>query len=148
MLIGGIAVGFYGYQRPSGVPEYGIVETRPDLDFWYNPIVKNYYRLLVALKEMGKDTSRLENEVFDRYKTYLRIQYSTFKTEFLPQMKGLDSFDKCYKRAKIIDFDGYKLSIIGFSDLMKNKEAVNREIDRSDIAELKRIRKSKEEDDK
>ena len=144
MLIGGIAVGFYGYQRPSGVAKYGIQETKPDLDFWYNPRLKNYYKLLAALKELGKDTSRLENEVFDPHKTYLRIQYPTFKTEFLPQMKGLELFEKCFSRVKHVDFDGYRLSIIGFSDLMKNKEAVGREIDRSDTIELKKIRKGKD----
>lgn len=138
MLIGGISVAFYGYQRPSGVNALGIVETKPDLDFWYNPRIKNYYNLLTALKELGKDTSRLENEVFDPKRTYLRIQHATFKTEFLPQMKGLEEFERCFLRARVVEFDGYRLPIIGFSDLMKNKEAVDREIDRSDIKELRK----------
>jgi predicted nucleotidyltransferase len=61
-------------------------------------------------------------------------------------MKGLEPFEKCFSRVKHVDFDGYRLSIIGFADLMKNKEAVGREIDRSDIIELKKIRKSKGKD--
>ncbi|MEQ8533517.1 MAG: hypothetical protein RIB86_16800 [Imperialibacter sp.] len=32
MLIGGIVGGFHGYQKLSGVAEYGILEYKPDLD--------------------------------------------------------------------------------------------------------------------
>lgn len=139
MLIGGVAVAFYGYQRPSGVPAFGVQETKPDLDFWYNPRVKNFYNILAALREMGKDTSRLEAEVFDSKKTYLKIQHQSFKTEFLPQMVGLASFEKCFLNVKIVALDGYDLPIIGFSDLIRNKEAVNREIDKTDLEVLKKM---------
>ena len=61
--------------------------------------------------------------------------------EFLPQMLGLDSFDKCINRSEKVILDGNSLFIISYEDLIKNKSKVNREIDQKDIEELKRIKK-------
>lgn len=142
MVIGGVAVGFYGYQRPSSI-SYHQIEPTPDIDFWYNPSIKNYHNLLKALKDLGTDTSRLEQEIFDRDKTYLRIQNPTFKCEFLPRLEGLESFDKCRLHATDVEYDGNRIKIIGYSDLLKNKEAVARDVDKTDIAELRRRNKKR-----
>lgn len=141
ILIGGTAVAYYGYQRPSGVLQ-GNLDMKYDVDFWYQPTVSNYYRLLNALKALGVDTSRLENLVFDPKKTFLRIPHDTFRTEFLPQVKGLDSFERSKKSSKVINLDGNEISIISYKDLIINKKSVDRDIDRTDIEELKKRNKS------
>jgi predicted nucleotidyltransferase len=138
LIIGGVAVGFYGYQRISGAGFPGRPEIIHDIDFWYKPTVENYINLVKALDELEIDTTTLKDIVFDSKKTFLRIPFDTFKTEFLPQISGLTSFSECKKSSTKIELDGNEILIISLNDLLKNKEAVDREIDRHDIEELKK----------
>lgn len=39
-----------------------------------------------------------------------------------------------------VNFDGNEFFIISYNDLLKNKSAINREIDKSDISELEKKR--------
>lgn len=141
IIIGGVAVGFHGYQRISGGYNPNYPEFVHDIDFWYEPTISNFHKLIQALDEMQIDTSTLNSIVFDPKKTYLRIPHHNFKTEFLPQISGLESFSKSYETAKKIELDGNTLFIISYKDLIKNKEEVNRDIDRRDIKELKNVRR-------
>ena len=36
LIVGGTAVAFHGYYRPS-INSIGNITEKPDLDFWYNP---------------------------------------------------------------------------------------------------------------
>lgn len=138
LLIGGVAVGFYGYQRISGAGYPGRPEIVHDIDFWYKPTVENFINLVKALDELEIDTTTLKNIVFDAKRTFLRIPFDTFKTEFLPQLSGLGAFSESKKSAVRIELDGNEILIISLADLLKNKEAVAREIDKHDIEELKK----------
>jgi len=143
VIIGGTAVAYYGFQRVSGGGQ-GLPQILHDIDFWYNPTTSNYYNLLDGLKEIGVDTARLEEVIFDPNSTYLRIPHGSFKMEFLPQMVGLDSFSICLDRSSQVVVDGNNIKIIGYQDLIKNKKAVDREVDKTDIEELKKIRRDDE----
>lgn len=138
LIIGGVAVASYGYYRISSI-DPGYPEIEHDIDFWYNPTTTNFYNLLKALKEIGIDTTRLENIVFDKNKTYLRIPQKRYKMEFLPQIKGLGAFSESFKKAKIIHLDGNDINVIGYDDLITNKKAV----DRKDIDALDKLQKKK-----
>lgn len=138
LLIGGAAVGFYGYQRISGAGYPGRPEIVHDIDFWYKPTIENFINLVKALDELEIDTSSLKSLVFDSKKTFLRIPFDTFKTEFLPHLSGLNSFSESKKTATRIELDGNEILIISLRDLLKNKEAVARESDKKDIEELKK----------
>ena len=59
MLVGGTAVGFYGYQRISGISTLN-PEIKTDLDFWYNPTIENFIAILKSLRELKIDTVDLE----------------------------------------------------------------------------------------
>ena len=48
LVVGGTAVGFHGYYRPSKASDDTLAE-KNDLDFWYNPTYSNYFNLLKAL---------------------------------------------------------------------------------------------------
>lgn len=142
LVVGGAAVSYYGYNRPSGIGQYRS-ELKADLDFWYNPLIENFERIIRALGDLDVDTSELKNIVFDKKHTFLKIPHSEFHTDFLPIMQGLDSFRTCKQNAEIVDIEGVSLSILSCDDLILNKRAVNRKIDQSDIDELNRIRKDK-----
>lgn len=88
LIIGGTAVGVYGYNRISGGPSSR--EKIVDIDFWYNPTIENFHNLINVLDELDIQTESLKEIVFDPTKTFLRIPHQGFQTEFLPQVKGLN----------------------------------------------------------
>jgi len=138
ILVGGVAVGFYGYERQSIIKDLGRPELVHDIDLWYNSTTTNFTNLVKALKKLGIDTQSLDDYVFDPDKTYLRIPFGTFRAEFLPKMVGLEPFSVCFKRTKKVTFDGNELAIIGYHDLILNKKALDREVDRQDIEQLRK----------
>jgi predicted nucleotidyltransferase len=127
ILIGGVAVGFYGFPRSTA-----------DIDFWYNPQIQNFQKILNSFKEQGIEISELENLVFDPGKTYLRVPQLGFRTEFLPHIPGIKKFSEAKKNATVTELDGVRVWILSYEDLIKNKEAVNRDIDKLDVSELKK----------
>lgn len=129
LLIGGMAVGFHGYPRATA-----------DLDFWYEPRIENFHRIIAALKDIGVDTSSLENLVFDPRKTYLRIPQQKFRLEFLPTIPGLESFSASKQRASEMNLDGVTVKILSYDDLIANKQTLGRAVDLHDVDELKRRR--------
>jgi predicted nucleotidyltransferase len=142
LVVGGAAVNHYGYIRGSGISNYK-AELKVDLDFWYNPTIENYHKILDALDELNVDTSDLKNLVFDKQKTFLKIPHKDFHTDFLPVMNGLDSYRESQAKAESLDLDGVILRILSYDDLIINKRAVNRKADQSDIDELDKIRRKK-----
>jgi hypothetical protein len=140
MLIGGTAVGFYGYQRISGISLLK-PEIKNDLDFWYNPTTENFTSIVDALRELKVDVSSLEKIVFDPQKTYLKIPFDNYHVDFLPQMKGLASYADSKKKSKHEIIDGNEIFIIGLTDLIANKIATDRDIDQDDLSFLKKIQK-------
>jgi predicted nucleotidyltransferase len=142
IIVGGAAVSHYGYNRPSGIGNYK-ENLKVDLDFWYEPSVENYLKILDALDDLEVDTNALRNLVFDKDRTFLKIPHANFHTDFLPTMEGLNSFRASKKNAETINIGGIVLPVIAYDDLILNKQAVNRKIDQSDIDELDKIRKGK-----
>lgn len=136
ILVGGTAVGYHGYKRISGAT-FHKPELKTDLDFWYKPVTENFINLIRALKELGIDDKSLDSIVFDPQKTFLKIPHTVFHTDFLPIMAGLDSFDEC-KRNAIQEFvDNNPIWILSYNDLIKNKLAVGRPIDKDDLSNLR-----------
>lgn len=127
MLIGGVAVGFYGFPRSTA-----------DIDFWYNPQLSNFHKIINSLDEYGIDTADLKKLVFDPKKTFLRVPQLGFKTEFLPHIPGLNSFKDALASASRTMLDGIEVFVLGYDDLIKNKEALKRPIDIKDVEELKK----------
>ncbi len=139
LAIGGLAVGHYGYNRISGGPVQG--DIKADLDFWYKPTTENYVNLVKALKDLDVDVAEIESKAFDPKKSFLKIPHKNFHTDFLPQVVGLDSFAECKKNCTFLTLGEYKVAVVSYEDLIKNKQAVNRPIDQSDLIALKKRRK-------
>ncbi|MFM7485946.1 MAG: hypothetical protein ACKO13_03385 [Cytophagales bacterium] len=137
LVVGGTAVAFYGYQRVSGIFLLDKPEIKIDLDFWYNPTNENFVNLLNALSDLEIEVSDLKHMVFDPHKTYLKIPHSSFHMDFLPQMKGLPSFKSCKLKSVKVNLDENDLHIISKEDLLINKSAVSRDIDKKDLDSLR-----------
>ena len=132
LLIGGVAVVFHGYTRSTA-----------DLDFWYNPTISNFEKIINAIKEYGIDVSELEKIVFDPKKTFLRFPTSVFQTEFLPTIPGEISFKAAKENAEVLTINNTQVFVIGYEDLIKNKTATNRLKDQADVEELAKRRGGK-----
>ena len=130
LVIGGVAVIFHGYTRAAA-----------DLDFWYQPTLDNFQKIIKAFKEYGFDVSELEEAVFDPKKTFLRFPTPDFKTELLPSLAGDMLFSEAKEKAENIDLDGVNVPIIGYDDLVRSKMFTNRLKDQADIEELAKRKK-------
>lgn len=66
----------------------------------------------------------------------------------MTSMKGLEneSFDECYKRVRIADFDGLRVPFLHINDLIANKKAVSGPKDQWDVSELEKIKKIEDEE--
>jgi predicted nucleotidyltransferase len=136
LIVGGVAVGYHGYRRISGITVHR-PEVKTDLDFWYKPTTTNFVNLVKALKELNVDAPTLDKIIFNPQKTFLKIPHNTFHTDFLPQMKGLKSFEESKKNATEEYIDGNMIHILSYDDLIQNKISVGRDIDKDDIENLK-----------
>lgn len=123
-------MGFHGFPR-----------TTADIDFWYNPQIANFQNIIHALDECGIDTSDLKKLIFDPKKTFLRVPQLGFQTEFLPHIPGVNSFKDAKRSAIKTKLDGVEVFILGYDDLIKNKETVKRSIDLTDVEELRKRKK-------
>jgi len=52
-----------------------------------------------------------------------------------------NSFNESKKKCTYLTIEGHQVAVIGLEDLVRNKKAVNRPIDRSDIQALEKQRK-------
>lgn len=56
LVVGGVAVNHYGLQRISGISNYN-AGLKADLDFWYQPTISNFNKLVNALADLDVDTA-------------------------------------------------------------------------------------------
>ena len=121
LLIGGYAVGYYGYPRPTG-----------DMDIWISTERENAKRLVVALEEFGFASSL---EVFLEENKVVRMGVPPFRLEILTTIDGV-SFPDCYSERTHVVLDEVEVDLISLRDLKTNKKASGRLKDLSDLENL------------
>jgi hypothetical protein len=119
----------------------GLPANKYDLDFWYNPVYDNYFKLLNALEELGQDISEFRAEVEPNpKKSYFRLEFEKFTLDFLPVLNGLGKFSSSFKKREVVGLENTEILFIGYDDLLKNKQANARAKDIIDIEQLKIIK--------
>ena len=126
LLIGGYAVGYYGYPRATA-----------DLDIWVGMSHKNARELVGVLKKFGFQVPNLKPELFLEKDRIIRFGVPPLRIEILTTISGV-SFDDCFGRRARVKFDGLRVNLISFEDLKKNKTASGRPKDMDDLLALKR----------
>ncbi len=124
LLIGGYAVGYYGYPRATG-----------DLDIWVAISEQNARKLTRILKQFGFDLPNLKPEVFLKTDQIVRFGEPPLRIEILTTISGV-AFDDCYPRRSRVKFDGLCVNLISLNDLKKNKAASGRPKDLDDLQAL------------
>lgn len=131
LLVGGFAMAFHGYVRATH-----------DLDLWIKDDQENIERLKEVLSENGVVGINQTRELkLVAGFTQFHIGTSGFVLDLMTSLKAFTSFDfdQCYDRAKAGEFNGVHFKVIHASDLLKEKETINRPKDQGDIIHLKEM---------
>lgn len=121
LLVGGYAVGYYGYPRPTG-----------DMDIWIRSEPRNAERVVAALKEFGFPA---QTELFLQSSQIVRMGMPPFRIELMTSIDGVE-FDDCYAERNRVVIDDVEVEIISFSHLKENKKASGRPKDQADLENL------------
>lgn len=124
LLIGGYAVGYHGYPRPTG-----------DMDVWIALSPENAARVARALVEFGFSTEAVPASLFMESGRIVRMGFPPMKLEIVTAISGVD-FKTCYTRRVRTEIDDVPVDIIGLEDLKTNKRASGRHKDLNDLEQL------------
>ena len=125
LVVGGWAVNYYGYSRPTG-----------DIDLWVAAHPRNAAAIVEALREFGFGVGRLRPGLFLKPDQIVRLGRPPLRIELLTTISGV-SFEECYRaRASFMDGD-MALPFISLRDLRRNKKASGRLKDLADLDELR-----------
>lgn len=122
LLVGGYAVGFYGYPRATA-----------DMDVWVATDSENVGSVLAALDEFG--FAGVAPEVFSKDKQVLRMGVPPLRIELLTGVSGVE-FEDCYPQRTVVNLGGVEVNLIGLEDLKVNKAASGRHKDLNDLEHL------------
>ena len=124
LLIGGYAVGYHGYPRPTG-----------DMDVWIAVSSLNAARVVAALVEFGFRAEDVPVALFAQAGKIVRMGIPPMRLEILTTISGVD-FAACYARRVPLEVDGVVVNLIGLDDLKANKKASGRHKDLNDLEQL------------
>ena len=124
LLVGGYAVGYYGYPRATA-----------DMDIWVAINQNNAGRIISVLKEFGFDVPDLSEDVFLKQKQVIRMGQPPVRIELLTTLSGV-GFDECFKEKMQTVIEDVKVNIISLKHLKINKAAAGRYSDKADLEKL------------
>jgi predicted nucleotidyltransferase len=124
LLIGGYAVGYYGYPRPTG-----------DMDIWIKISPENADKTIKSLNEFGFSSPDLTKGLLLKEKQIVRMGIPPFRLEVSNYIDGVD-FDECFSEREVVDLDGVQTNLISLRHLKINKKASGRYKDLNDLENL------------
>lgn len=125
LLVGGHAVAYHGYFRPTR-----------DMDVWVAVSVENADRLVNAINAFfGGHLEGVTREWFLDRENVTRFGAVPNLIEILPKVSGGD-FQQAYARRVTDTVDGQPVKLISREDLMANKKASARLKDLADVEQL------------
>ena len=122
LLIGGYAVGIYGYVRATN-----------DLDVWVRISPTNAMKLERALNEFGFKSAQAK--LFLATGNVVRMGVTPMRIEIPTTISGAD-FDACYRERSLVQMDGLEVPVISLARLRQNKMAAARAKDLADLENL------------
>jgi hypothetical protein len=129
IMIGGYAVNFHGFSRPTG-----------DLDLWLKPTEENKNKLLAVLEKNGFEKSSIEYvksldfsnaEVFCVGKVPIRV-------DFLTRISGVD-YEDAENKKMIAEVEDMQIPVLHLEHLVLSKISNDRTKDKMDLEELQKI---------
>ena len=122
LLIGGWAVGLYGYPRAT-----------KDIDFLIAIDTDNLNKMVKTLSDFGGPTAEAKH--LCKPGSVFRMGSPPVQIDIINKASGID-FEECYKRRNIIQIDDIEITVISKEDLIVNKKASGRIQDEADASKL------------
>ena len=132
ILIGGFAVNLHGYQRFTG-----------DMDILLEDTLENRRKLRASFSNLGMgDIPLLETIKFIPGWTDFPMN-NGLRLDILTDLKGINNFtfEECYRISSLAEIENVPVRFLHINHLIENKEIVNRDKDKLDVQQLKKIRK-------
>ncbi len=130
LLVGGVAVNFYGYSRPTG-----------DLDVWLQPTNENKIKLvnsLKALEILEEDIELINQSDFSLPMAFHIGNKPPFVIDFLTKIVGV-KWTEAWEMKTEIELDDFLIPFIHLNHLKQNKMIAGRAKDINDLDQLIRI---------
>ncbi|MBF0280893.1 MAG: hypothetical protein HQM13_24080 [SAR324 cluster bacterium] len=124
LLIGGYAVGYYGYPRATN-----------DIDIWVSTTPGNAKKVVDVLNKFGFSNPEINEELFLQEDKIVRMGYPPMRIEILTSISGVE-FRECQHKKVLDEFSGVAVSLISLEDLKINKKASGRHKDLDDLENL------------
>lgn len=124
LLVGGYAVGHYGYPRTTG-----------DMDIWVAATPENAEKLVSVLCKFGFTPASVRAEMFSTPGQIIRMGVQPLCIDIITAASGVD-FNECFPRRSMQSLDGVVANIIHLEDLKQNKKASGRPKDLNDLDNL------------
>lgn len=126
MVVGGYAVSFHGYPRPTG-----------DLDVWVGVQPAGVEKLVRVLAKFGFGNAGLTPDLFLTPGRVVRMGVPPVRIEIINQISGLE-FSTSYAHRVEAVLDGVSVVLIAREDLIANKRAAGRDKDLNDLKHLEK----------
>lgn len=129
MLVSGLAVNLYGYQRTTG-----------DLDIWIQPTTENFLRTLAAIESFGFSMTGMHEQaaIVATEGMTIRVSDGAFVADFMSHISGI-RYEEAAPNRHLFDLDGLVVYVIHRNDLVINKLASGRPKDQDDVFSLQRV---------
>ena len=129
MLVGGLAVNLYGYNRTTG-----------DLDLWIQPTAANYLLTLDALEQFGYELEHMRDRaaIVATEGVTLRLTDDEFVVDIMSHISGV-RYEEAVRNRRLFDLDGLVVYVIHRNDLVVNKMMSGRLKDQDDVYSLQRV---------
>lgn len=133
LVIGGYAVNFHGYGRPTG-----------DLDLWLRPDNENKARSLSAFRALDYPDKNIENISrlnFEKAQAFY-VGEAPLRIDFLTKV-NIVSFKEAWREKEILTVEALKIPFIDYKHLVLTKISTGRTKDNLDLEELQKVRRHK-----
>ena len=124
LIVGGYAVGYYGYPRATA-----------DIDIWIAVSEANAEKTTRVFLEFGMPKQEVRSGFFTSKDKVIRMGVPPVRIEVLTGASGVN-FSECYSRREVMDIDGIPVNFISLADLKVNKQACGRHKDLEDLEHL------------
>ena len=124
LLVGGYAVGYYGYPRATG-----------DMDVWIAVNPANAAALVRVFRRFGFSAETVSLQSFLVEDKVIRMGVPPIRIDIVTRVDGVD-FAQCFSRRSLARLDDVDINLIGLDDLKVNKRAVGRPKDIDDLEHL------------
>jgi predicted nucleotidyltransferase len=124
LIVGGIAVAYYGYPRYTG-----------DIDVWVKKSKENAEKIISAVNSFGYAGLDLTIEELTKDNMVFQFGVEPNRIDVITDADGL-IYDEAEKNKKEVLIEDVKIYMISLEDLKKNKKATGRHKDLEDIENL------------